>query len=875
MEILKVQVIRGPNYWSIRRQKLIVITLDLAEYNNVLTTQIPEFNHRLKKLIPSLYEHRCSEGVEGGFFIRLHEGTLLGHVLEHVALEIQNLAGMDCSFGRVRETHQVGIFKVVFSYQYEEAGILAGKMAFQIVKTLAEQTDYSGFEMDIESLIKTRKKLCLGPSTESILEEAAARDIPYINLNDSLTMLGQGRYQKLFSATLGYNTSGLGVDIVSDKKLTKSLLDFECIPTPKGCLLNSIEDLKEAIEEIGFPLVIKPRYGNHGKGITTNVTSLESAIFAYSRALEVSNFIMAEKFIEGDDYRFLLINYKLVAAAKRTPPFIIGDGIKTVKQLIDAINLNPLRGYGHENVLTQILINETTIDILKEQSLTLDDILPAEQKVVLSHTANISSGGTAADITDIVYEDNKSLAERVARIVNLDICGVDMIIKDITKSVYPANGAVLEVNAAPGFRMHLFPTIGEKINVAKPFLDMLFPAGSTARVPLIAVTGTNGKTTVVRLITYIAEQAGYKVGMTTTEGIYINKKQIYQGDCSGPKSAQVVLRDPTIDFAVLECARGGILRSGLGFDKCTVSIVTNISEDHLGQEDIYTLDELARVKLVVPQSTAKDGYAILNAEDDVVYSFKDKVQCKIALFALNKNKRMKDHIKNNGLGCFIEKGDIVIVDQGEYIRLMYITEIPITLSGIAECMIKNILPAILAVWISGIDLSVIVSSLKKFLPNARDLPGRMNIFKFSHCQVMVDYAHNEEAYLSLSQFLATVKAKRKIAVIAGTGDRRDSDILKTGYYAAMNFDEIIIRFDKDSRGRTNQEITDLLISGIKAYDQEKTYKIIPDEFEAISSTIANAPKNSFIWHFPDDILSSIKFIKQFSYSFKRKIHYET
>jgi cyanophycin synthetase len=866
MEIIRIRVINGPNYWSIKRKKLIVLTLNLDQYDEVLTTKIPEFIIKLKTLLPTLYEHCCSEGVEGGFFTRLTEGTLLGHVLEHVALELQNLAGMNCSFGRARMTSKQGIYKVVFSYEYEEAGILAAESAFRIVSTLAEQKDYLNLEEDIQRLNAIYRKNRLGPSTEAILEEARLKDIPYTILKDSLIVLGHGIHQKIFSATVGHNTSCLGVDIASDKNLTKMLLDFEFIPTPKGYVINSIEDLKEAIDIIGFPLVIKPRYGNHGKGITTNIISLEKALLAFAKAQEISNSLIAEKFIEGDDYRFLLINYKLVAVAKRTPPHITGDGTKTIKQLIDDLNQNPLRGEGHENILTQITINETTLTILKEQQLTLEDILPMNKIVFLRETANISTGGTATDVTDIVHKENVFLAERVARTVNLDVCGIDIIAKDITKPINSQNGAILEVNAAPGFRMHLFPTVGQKRNVAKAFIEMLYPVGQPARIPIIAVTGTNGKTTVVRLIAYIAEQAKYRVGMTTTEGVYVNKKTLYRGDCSGPRSAAMLLRDPTIDFAVLECARGGILRSGLAFDKCSVSIVTNISEDHIGMDDINSLNELAKIKSVLPQSTDSSGYSILNAEDEIVYSFRNNLKCHIALFSLTRNKKIEEHIQKKQLCCFVENEKIWMSENGEQIEIIKLNEIPLTLNGVSESMTKNVLTAILGAYVNKINLSTIVFSLKNFFPNSKNLPGRMNIFDFDNCKVMLDYAHNEEAYISLSQYLATLDGTNKIAVIAGTGDRRDSDIWKTGYYAAKNFDEIIIRHDKDSRGRTYQEINDLIINGIMCVDNKKPIKIIPNEFEAISTAIANAPLNSFIWYFPDNILQSIKFLKKFSRS---------
>ncbi len=877
MQLIKLNVTNGPNYWSNYRKKLIILKLDLQKYKNIYTNQILNFNDSLKKLMPSLHEHRCSMEKAGGFFQRLTEGTLLGHVVEHIALELQTLAGMPCGYGRTRETCEEGVFFIIFSYEIELAGIYAAKSAIQLVETLVngKGNPYQDLSKNIEELKNLHAQFRLGPSTEAIIKESLLRNIPVHQIDTSLVMLGYGANQKIISSTLSPNTSCIGDDIVADKNFTKELLKKEFVPMPLGKIINSIEELSKEIDQLGYPLVIKPRYGNHGKGVTTNITSKEKALIAFSRAKAVSNSIMVEKFIKGKDYRFLVINYKVAAVAKRTPPSIIGDGARTVKQLINEINNDPKRGKGHENFLTQITIDTSTHSILHQHRLTEDSILPLRQKIVLKDTANISTGGTATDVTDKVHPHNIFLAERIARLVNLDVCGIDVISSDITQPITSGNGAVLEINAAPGFRMHLSPTTGKKRNVAKPFIDMLYMDHDSSRIPIVAVTGTNGKTTVVRLIAHLAAQAKYSVGMATTEGIYINNNEIFHGDCSGPQSATLILRDPLVNFAVLECARGGILRSGLAFDKCNVSIVTNVSEDHLGSSDIFTLEEMARVKSVVPRSTTPDGYAILNAQDNLVYAMKNDLDCNIALFGLTKCDRIIEHIKHGGLCCYIEKGTIFICHNKKIKAIANIIDVPLSLNGNSSCMKQNILPALLAGWICRFDFKDLLDGLLKFLPNDVYLPGRMNLFKFQNCDLILDYAHNENAYIELKKYVNGIKANKKIGIIAGTGDRRNTDIWKTGFYSAQIFDEIIIRSDKDGRGRSQEEITNIIISGIHAVDKEKKIKIIPDEFAAVQHAIHESYPGTFIWYFPDNVLKAVNFLNHISMNFSKSRSHAT
>ncbi len=866
MDILSINVLRGPNYWSNYRSNLIVMKLDLLEYEYLPSNQIEGFTENLKHLIPSLYNHYCSENMKGGFIQRLEEGTWLGHVIEHVALELQWLAGMECGYGRTRSTQKEGVYDVVFSYEIENAGIYAAHAAFNLVNHLAHKKPYPHLYKDLGQLKEIRATEGLGPSTHSIVQEAKKRNIPCTRLdNDSMVMLGYGAQQKMIWATSTCKTSIIGADCASDKEKTKEILRKAHISVPEGGIFETIAEFEQALSNMNFPLVIKPADGNHGNGITTNINTREKAVAAFRLAKQISNRVIVERFIEGFDYRFLVINYKVVAVAKRTPAMITGTGVHTIQELIDITNQNPLRGENHESFLSTIKVDEHTLSILLEKGLNLDSVLPPGQILYLKHAANLSTGGTAIDTTNDVYPHTIFLAERIARLMHLNICGIDILAKDISLPLTERNGAVLEVNSNPGFRMHLSPEIGIKRNVAKPVIDMLFPANHSPRIPLVAVTGTNGKTTTVRLIAHLAQNAGFSVGFTSTEGIYINQHEIYQGDCSGPTSASVVLRDPLVNYAVLECARGGIIRSGLGFDKCSISVVTNISEDHLGQNDIHSLDDLARVKEVVPRSTLDEGYSILNADDDRVYQIKETLTCNVALFSMRKdNERIHQHCEDGGLAAYVDTGNIVIVKSGVETVLCKITCLPLSFSGKSVCMIQNILAASLAGVASGFNIPDIAKWLAAFHPTTENLPGRMNFYTINKVLVMLDYAHNQAAYLELKEFLSQQSYHKKIGIIAATGDRKPCDIEKIGYHAATIFDEIIIRHDKNNRGTSNEEQSRLLMAGIQKAKtvKEQHIKIISDENKALEHALHTAEPGTFVLYFPEDILQATDYLKR-------------
>lgn len=558
MKVLKIKTLNGPNYWSIRKQQLIEMVLDLEELEDKPTNLIPGFSQRLEAALPSLYKHQCSEGVPGGLFLRVKDGTWMGHVIEHIALELQTLAGMDVGFGRTRGNGVHGQYHVVFAYQVKQAGLFAAEAAVRLAAALVEASPYE-VAADVETLRQLGEQYSLGPSTWSVVAEAKRRGIPVTRLDDgALVQLGYGKHARRIEATLSSQTNIISVEMAGNKDRTKRILEDAFVPVPRGVVINSLAELEPAIENIGYPLVIKPLDGNQGKGATTDIQGLPDAMEAFARAQAISDEVIVEQFIRGRDFRALVVNYKLVAVAMRTPAAVTGDGVHTITELVEQVNADPRRGNGHCKVLSRIHLDTSSLELLRKQNLSPACILPEGMELWLKTTANLSTGGTATDVTDEVHPDNILLFERIARNIGLDICGIDVMAPDLFTPVVLNGGAVIEVNAAPGLRMHLEPTSGRPRNVAEPIVDMLFPNGGDGRIPIIAVTGTNGKTTTTRLLSQMVRQGGYQTGMTTTDGIYINNRLVYKGDCSGPASAQLILRDPSIEFAVLETARGGV-----------------------------------------------------------------------------------------------------------------------------------------------------------------------------------------------------------------------------------------------------------------------------------------------------------------------------
>ncbi len=856
---------RGPNYWSIRRHRLIVMVLDLEEMEELPSNKIDGFADRIREMFPSMYSHRCSEGCEGGFFMRVDEGTWMGHIIEHIALEIQTLADMDTGFGRTRGYGEKGVYNVVFSYIEESVGRYAAKAAVRICEALIAAEPYD-MEDDIQRMRELRESERLGPSTGSIVLEAQSRGIPWIRLNKySLVQLGYGANQKRIQATVTSETSSIGVELACDKEDTKYLLEQAEVEVPRGDIISREGSVEDACRYVGYPLVIKPIDGNHGRGITVDINSYDDALEAFKVAKEVSSRVIVEKYITGEDYRLLVINNNFVAAAKRTPAHVVGNGKSTIEELVEEVNKDPRRGYGHEKVLTAITINDLTKTIITDAGYTADSVLKEGERLILKDTANLSTGGTAEDLTDIVHPANVSMAERISKIIDLDICGIDIMTRDISQPLSDTGGAVLEVNAGPGFRMHLAPTTGLPRNVAAPVVDKLFPQkGDTGRIPIIAITGTNGKTTTSRLIAHIAKMNGQRVGYTTSDGVYIQNRMLMKGDCTGPASAEFVLKDPTVNFAVLECARGGLLRAGLGFKKCDVAIVTNVSADHLGLKGIHTIEQLARVKAVIPETVLPDGYAILNADDDLVYEMRRNINCNLALFSMDENNpRIQALQRIGGITAIYENGYVTLC-RGEWkMRLMKAENIPLTYGGRALFMIQNILPAIIAANVQGISIEDTKAALETFIPSASSTPGRLNLFKFNNFDILLDYAHNPAGMRALQQFTDNLEATVKVGIIAGIGDRREEDNNEMGSIAAEMFDEIIIRQDKNLRGKSETDLINMLDAGIKMKDPNKKTTIIPSEKEAITHAVTHAEKGSLIVLCSDVVPDALDLVKHF------------
>jgi cyanophycin synthetase len=869
MEILETRTLRGPNYWSGYWKKLIIMRLDIGEYEQRPTDKIAGFYERTVEVLPSLISHGCSYQEEGGFLRRVEEGTWAGHVVEHFALELQTLAGMDTGYGRTRETGTKGVYNVVFSYMEEAVGRFAGRAAVRLFLALAEGTPVEEVKAevaaDIQEMREIREDVRFGPSTGALVEEAEGRGIPFIRLNDrSLVQLGYGVHQRRIQATTTANTNMIAVDLAGNKQATKTLLGSMGVPVPAGYEIRDIDELEETIESVGYPVVIKPLDGNHGKGATVGINSLEEARQAFEKAQEYSRWVIVEKQLMGSDFRALVVNNRLIAVAERFPAHVVGDGKSSIQGLIDQTNADPRRGYGHENVLTQIAIDNQTMRCIHNAGYELDSVLPKEEKLNLKTTANISTGGTAIDCTDEVHPENIFLFERIARIIGLDVAGVDVIAPNVSEPLRLNGGGIIEVNAAPGFRMHLAPSEGIGRNVAEHVIDMLFPPGAESRIPIIAITGTNGKTTTTRLIAHILRNSGRNVGFTTTDGTYIGNQQIVQGDNTGPVSAQLVLKDPTVEVAVLETARGGIIRSGLGFDHCDIGVVLNVAADHLGLKDVNTLEDLARVKSVVPRAVRKGGFAVLNAEDELVYEMKELVDGDIVCFSMDENnKNIRRQAERGRVSCVYENGYVTILKGKWKVRIEKAVNIPLTYGGRAEFMIQNVLAATLACFVHGVSLEDLRVGLTTFNAGTAQTPGRLNFVELGDVTVLMDYAHNPAGFRGLVNFTSKLPNKYRTVVINGTGDRRDDDIRELGRIAADNFDRIVIRTGNYLRGRTAEEMRTLLEEGISQSDKKPQVRNIPESRDAIHHAIKSGRKGELVVTLADKVPADISYIQEY------------
>ena len=868
MKVLKTQTLRGPNYWSIRYSKLIIIRLDLEELAERPSNTIDGFYEGLVGVLPSLIDHFCSPGVRGGFLARLKEGTMMGHIVEHVALELQTLAGMNVGFGRTRETATPGVYQVVFQYENEKAGRYAGRAALRLCESIIETGTYPEEELrqDLYDLRELRRAAALGPSTEALVRAAEARNIPWLELPvRNLIQFGYGIHQSRIQASLTSHSNILGVELACDKEATKRILGNAGIPVPKGSVVYTLGELEDTLDYLGgYPIVVKPLDGNHGRGITLDIRNWEEAEAAFDKARQVSDGVIVEHYYQGRDHRILVVNHKVVAVAERIPAHVVGNGKDSIEALVDKENRRPARGDGHDNILTKIALDKTTEKVLQSQRMTPDTVLDDGEICYLRETANLSTGGTAVDRTDQIHPQTIWIAQRASRIVDLDVVGIDVVTTDISKTLSAADGVIVEVNAAPGLRMHVAPSEGVARNVGAPILEMLMPSDQPPRIPIVAITGTNGKTTTTRLTAHIFRQAYDNVGFTTTDGIYIGNNLVEKGDTTGPQSARMILEDPTVDMAVLETARGGMLRSGLAFESCDVGIVLNVAADHLGIGDIDTMDQLAKLKAVVAEAVQEDGYAVLNADDERVAAMASRVKAKVAYFSMDpKNELVRSHLEKGGIAAVYEEGYISIMQEDWLHRIEKADQVPLTMGGRATFMIANSLAASLAGYVQGLKIEQIRQALRTFQPSASQIPGRMNLFNLGNYHALVDYAHNPAGYAAVGSFVKNWPGP-SIGVVGAPGDRRDQDFVALGKLSADIFDQVIIKEDADRRGRKPGEVADLIVTGIEKAESEAAalfpYTVQLDETEAINWALDNAPDNGLVVILPESVSKAISLI---------------
>ncbi len=865
LKIVQTQVFRGPNYWSY--EPCIRMLVDLGSLEEWPSNQITGFNEGLLELLPGVAEHSCSLGRRGGFGDRLLDGTWLGHVAEHVALELQRETGAHISRGKTRGTGETGRYNVIYGYWEETVGVEAGTLAVRLVNHLVKAEKGFDFLAELERLIKLAERRAFGPSTQAIIDEAASRDIPWMRLNEqSLIQLGQGRYQQRIRATMTSKTSALAVDIASDKKMTNRLLAAAGLPVPRSEVARTADEAVAISGRIGYPLVTKPLDGNHGRGVALDLRDAKAVRAGFERAVKESRVgrVVVETFVRGNDYRVLVIGGRMVAIAERVPAHVVGDGEHTVRELVEMENRDPRRGIGHEKVLTRITVDAAAEELVRTQGFGLDDVPPEGDRVLLVSTGNMSTGGISIDRTWEAHEDNVEIAEEAARVVGLDVAGIDFLTPDITLPVRETGGAIVEVNAAPGFRMHTHPTEGEAQYVAKPVIDGLFPQGTPSRIPIVAVTGSNGKTTTTRMIAHIFRGLGRKIGMTSTDGVYIDERLVKRVDASGPKSAQMVLQNPRVDMAVFEVARGGILREGLGYGRNDVGVVLNVTGDHLGLREVETLEQLAGVKQVVVEAVPKTGWAVLNADDPLVLEMRRHCGGQVILFTMQEKHEFVDRWVRRGRKAVVLEhgplGELMVLKEGRRSSpIAYVHMLPATFDGRARMMVQNAMAAAAAAHAAGAHLHDIRQGLRSFTTSIYQAPGRLNVFEMDGVKVILDYAHNAAGLETLGQFVdrlasdgavaerpgeAARAANLVVGVIATAGDRRDEDMRQLGRVAANHFDDVIVREDRHPRGRDRGETAALVMEGVReaidAGARAGTVEIVLDEMEAARKALDRA-----------------------------------
>ena len=863
LEVTRIRALPGPNYW--RLAPVIACDVRLGELEQYSSADIRGFNERLLAAIPTLAEHPCTRGEPGGFVERLEEGTHIPHILEHVALELQTLVGNDVNFGRVVPSGDEGVWWLIIAYEEEDVGLQAMRDAVDIVRACI-----SGESVDAATIIANLQELYedvrLGPSTAAIVEEARRRGIPVRRLNaHSLVQLGLGRNLRRIQSTVTDYTSAIAVEIAQDKDDTKRVLGNIGLPVPKGDVARSLDQALELADDIGYPVILKPLDASHGRGISSRLDDEDALRAAWERAHDVSRRVIVEQVAEGRDHRVLVVNGKVVAAAERVPAHVVGDGKRTVRQLIEEANRDPRRGFGHTKILTHIPADRTTEDFLRAHGLTLDTVPGEGERVHLRGTANLSTGGTSIDRTDEMHPDNITACEMAAGVIGLDIAGIDVLTPDISIPFRENRAVIIEVNAGPGIRMHTHPTEGSPRNVGAPIIDMLYPPGTRPTIPVIAVTGTNGKTTTTRLIAHLFRLEERVVGFTTTDGTYLQNRLVMEGDMTGPFSANIILSNPTVDIAVLETARGGILRAGLGFEECDVGVVLNVSEDHLGLRGINTVEQLADVKSVVAAIVKREGHAILNADDPLVYAMRDRSPGDIVLFSTKpegESEEFELHLSRNGIGARVENDTFVIRRGRLRIPIAPVRDVPLMLGGAAKFQRDNILAAIATAYVQGMRYDDIRAGLLSFFPSPSLTPGRLNLLRVDRGRVLIDYAHNMAAIAGLMDFVQNLDANRRIGIITAPGDRRDDDLRTVGKLSSV-LDHVIVKEDAFRRGRPEGNTAELICDGLKAGGMpDDRIQVIFDEQEAVRSALARMQENDLVVVLADDVPAVLSLVRQ-------------
>lgn len=816
VQVRSIKALKGPNLYAY--MPVLHIVLDVGPYEDIPSSAVPGFVERLTEWLPGLHKHECSLKRPGGFVERLKQGTYLAHICEHITIELQDMLGFDVAFGRARGTGERGVYDVLIAYKEEMPARAAFDTALRLVLA-AFNNDAFDIKAELEALQDIADEYRLGPSTNAIVSAARKRDIPIIRLTPtgSLVQLGYGVYQKRIYASETSNTSSIAVEVCQQKSLTNHILNSVGVPVPDGRVADSVDEAWEIAQEIGMPVVVKPAGGNQGKGVSVNLNDEAHVREAYAIAKQFDSDVLVERYIVGEDYRLLVIDGRMIAAARRNPAHVIGDGAQTIRELVNEVNQDPLRRPGHSSALTQIKLDKAVELVLSQQNFTLESIPAAGEKVRLRTNANLSTGGTATDVTNEVHPQNAQLAELAAQILALDVAGIDVVCQDITRPLYEQGGAVVEINAAPGLRMHIHPSVGTPRDVGTPIIEMLYPKDAPSRIPIIAITGTNGKTTVTRLISHMYATARWIVGMTSTDGTYVDNERIMTGDCSGPKSAQAVLMHPRVEVAVLETARGGILRQGLAFDKCSVSVVTNVSADHLGLGGINTLDDLARVKQVIVEAVDKDGTAVLNADDGLVAEMAAACDGDVVYFSMNEtNPIIEAHLAEGGSAVFVRDGAIILATGDVQNELIELERIPFVGQGRIRFQVMNALAATAAAWAQGLNPAMIIRALTTFTTDVAMVPGRFNVMDINGIEVILDYGHNTAALRACMEAISVMDERPTTMVIGLPGDRRDADLISTIEATIPHIDYYVLHDLQDRRERAPLEVPQLLRQRIPA-----------------------------------------------------------